>query len=166
MENNLSQIELIPNKCVRSRIKNEYKELGINYKNIKIVCDTEKYNVKIEIYEILKNDKTELFTFIIDGDYPFHPPKFQYNNNPYSHYLKLPSHRFSDHLKKITNKTCLCCSSLCCKYNWSPAIKLKMFIDELNKIQRYKRIIAYKILCDQIKDNYLIDDVDLYSWIN
>ena len=166
--NNTIQIDLIHNKCIKNRIKNEYKELNTIFTNeneISIHNECETNKVIITINKKYTNN-TDNYTFIVDRKYPFHPPIFLFNNNPYSHYLKLPSKRFSDHLKNITNKTCLCCSSLCCKYNWSPAVKLKMFIDEFNKIQRFKRNIVYKILCDQIKDKYLIDDVDLDTWIN
>jgi hypothetical protein len=40
-----------------------------------------------------------------------------------------------------------------------------MFIDELNKIRDYKRNIVYKILSEKIKDKYLIDDIDLDSFL-
>jgi hypothetical protein len=40
-----------------------------------------------------------------------------------------------------------------------------MFIDELDKIRQYKRNIVHKILADKVKDKYLIDDVDLDSYL-
>jgi len=118
--------------------------------------------VTITLIEKKHNDN---YSFIINRQYPFHSPRFCYNNQPYSYYLKFISQRFTEYLKKFTNKGCLCCSSLSCKYNWSPAIKLKMFIDELNKIREYKRNIVYKILSEKIKDKYLIDDIVLDSFL-
>lgn len=163
-ENEL-QIDLITHKCLKSRIRNEYKELSKKYENIKILWDDETKNVLIEIQDIIKDDEKDIFKFIVVEDYPFHSPNFYYNNKPYSHYLGIPSQRFSELLKKFVNKTCLCCSSLACKYNWSPGVKLKMFIDELNKLRQYKRNIVHKILADKVKDKYLIDDVDLDSFL-
>lgn len=163
-ENEL-QIDLISSKCLKARIKNEYKELSKKYENIKLLWDDETKNVLIEIQDIIKDGEKDIFKFIVVQDYPFHSPNFYYNNNPYSYHLKLPSQRFSELLKKFVNKTCLCCSSLACKYNWSPGVKLKMFIDELNKLRQYKRNIVYKILADQVKDKHLIDDVDLDSFL-
>jgi hypothetical protein len=166
MENNDTQIDLIGTTCLKSRIKNEYKDLSKIYNNVKILWDFELNNVVIEIQEVVKEDaSTDTFTFVVDRTYPFHSPKFHFNNNPYSHYLRIPSQRFSQHLKRFTNKSCLCCSSLACKYNWSPAVKLHMFIAELDKIRQYKRNIVYKLLADQVKDKYLIDDVDLDSYL-
>jgi len=163
-ENEL-QIDLITHKCLKARIKNEYKELSKKYKNIKIVWNEELNNVVIEIDQLFNDNNMEKFTFAVDRNYPFHSPKFHYNNEPYSHYLRMPSQRFSELLKKIVYKKCLCCSSLACKYNWSPAVKLHMFIAELDKIRQYKRNIVYKLLADQVKDKYLIDDVDLDTYL-
>ena len=174
--NNIEQIELIASKCLKSRIKNEYKELSKDYNNIRILWDPELNNVVIEIQKVITPLRitnaqsvsplsTDTFTFVVDRTYPFYSPKFYYNNEPYSHYQKMPSQRFSQHLKRFTNKSCLCCSSLSCKYNWSPAVKLHMFIAELDKIRQYKRNIVYKLLADQVKDKYLIDDVDLDSYL-
>ena len=169
--NNTSQLELldsIKETCLKNRIKNEYKELvnlytsTTNKYEIYVSYDPTISQVTITLFETKYNNE---YTFIVDKKYPFHPPTFHFNNQPYSHYLKLPSQRFSEYLKKITNKVCLCCSSLSCKYNWSPGIKLKMFIDELNKIRQLKRNIVYKILAEKIKDKYLIDDVDLDSFL-
>jgi hypothetical protein len=165
MENNDTQIDLIGSKCLKSRIKNEYKDLSKIYNNVKILWNSELNNVVIEIQKVINDDSTDTFTFVVDRTYPFHSPKFHFNNNPYSHYLRIPSQRFSQHLKRFTNKSCLCCSSLACKYNWSPAVKLHMFIAELDKIRQYKRNIVYKLLADQVKDKYLIDDVDLDSYL-
>jgi hypothetical protein len=162
---NVEQIDLIGSKCLKSRIKNEYKELSKIYNNIRILWDPELNNVIIEIQKVIKDDSTDTFTFVVDRTYPFHSPKFHFNNNPYSHYLRMPSQRFSQHLTTFTKKACLCCSSLACKYNWSPAVKLHMFIAELDKIRQYKRNIVYKLLADQVKDKYLIDDVDLDSYL-
>jgi len=167
MNNNISQIELINEKCLKNRIKNEYNELMNLYVNsnkydIFIHYDPIITNVTVTIIQKLNNDE---YTFIVDRTYPFYPPRFYFNNQPYSYYLKMPSQKFSEYLKKFTNNSCLCCSSLSCKYNWSPAIKLRMFIEELNKIRQHKRNIVYKLLAEQIKYKYLIDDVDLDSFL-
>jgi hypothetical protein len=165
--NNITQIESIKESCLKNRIKNEYKELANIYtkdNNYEIFISYDSLTSKVTVSLIEKNYNNE-YTFIVDKNYPFESPVFRLNNQPYSHFLKFLSQRFTEHLKKFTKKSCLCCSSLSCKFNWSPAIKLKMFIDESKIIRQYKRNIVYKILADQIKDKYLIDDVDLDSFI-
>jgi hypothetical protein len=168
MIDDISQIDLrFKYPCLTTRIKNEYNEL------VKFYDVPNKYEIFITYDNILNNATITLieknfnnkYSFIIDKKYPFNPPIFHFNNQPYSHYLKLPSKRFADFLKIFTNKSCLCCSSLSCKYNWTPAIKLRMFIKELNQIRQFKRNIVYKIASDKIKETYLIDDIDIESFI-
>jgi hypothetical protein len=162
MNENELQIDLIIHRCLKTRIKHEYKDLCNIYKNNTILL---LYNSETRKVTITINHVSDMYTFIINEMYPFYSPLFYFNNEPYSHYLRVPSQRFSEHIKKYTGKVCFCCSSLSCKYNWSPAVKLRMFIDELNKIRQHKRNAAYKILADKIKDNYLIDDIDLDSFL-
>ena len=160
------QIESIKEKCLKSRIMHEYKELSKIYEtgNIIVLYNNEQKQIIITINHNT-NELIETHTFIIDKSYPFSPPQYYYNNHCYLFYLRLPSQKFQRLLKKIYNKNCLCCTSLYCKYNWSPAIKLKIFIDEMNKIRQYKRNIVYKLLCDQIKETYLNDDIPIESFI-
>lgn len=172
--NNTTQLELIETikeTCLKNRIKNEFKELVSLYTNTTNTTNNDNYELFISydptISEVIitlfeKNYNNE-YTFIVNKKYPFQPPTFRFNNKPYSYYLNLPSEKFAKQLKQFTNKSCFCCSSLSCKYNWSPGIKLKMFIDELNQIRHHKRNIVYKLLVEKIKYKYLIDDIDLDS---
>ena len=157
------QIESIKDKCLKSRIMHEYRELSKTYHNIIILYKEEKL---IEMTITSKTNNTnEIHTFVIDKKYPFSPPIYHYNNHSYLHYLSLPSPKFVNVLKTLYNKSCLCCTSLYCKYNWSPAIKLHIFIDELSKIKKYKRNIVYKLLCDQIKRIFLNDDIPIERFL-
>ena len=164
--NNELQIESIKEKCLKSRLMHEYKELSTIYTcdNIIVLYNNEQKNIVITINHKI-NDIMEIHTFVIDKKYPFDPPKYYYNNKFYLIYLSLPSQKFQQLLKQIYNKDCLCCTSLYCKYNWSPGIKLKMFIDEMNKIRQCKRNIVYKLLCDQIKQTYLNDDIPIECFL-
>ena len=164
--NNELQIELITEKCLKSRIMHEYKELSKTYAvdNITVLYNNEQTQIKITINHKI-NEIMEIHTFVIDKKYPFGPPHYYYNNQCYLFHLRMPSQKFTNILKSIYGKVCLCCTSLYCKYNWSPAIKLNMFINELNKIRQYKRNIVYKLLCDQIKNAYLIDDIQIECFL-
>jgi ubiquitin-protein ligase len=172
-DNELEFLELSIHKRIKTRITREYKELTNIYmndkndrqNNVSLIYDDELKIYKITIIENLDDGIKNVYIFTFDSNYPFYSPKFQFNNEPYSHYLKIPSERFSEHLKKFTNKSCLCCSSLICKNNWSPAITFKMFINELNRVKKYKRNVVYKMLSDQIKNKYLIDDIEIDAFL-
>jgi hypothetical protein len=164
------QIESIKEKSLKSRITHEYNELSRIYTsdNITVLYNTQQKQNTITITITINrfvNEMMETHTFVVDKKNPFVPPIYHYNDRCYSHYLNLPSQKFQNILKSIYNKDCLCCSSLNCKYNWSPAIKLNMFINELNKIRQYKRNIVYKLLCDRIKQKYLNDDIPIENFL-
>jgi hypothetical protein len=164
--NNEIQIGLITEKCLKTRIAREYKELSkiYNVDNIIVLYNNEQKQIIITINNNI-HEIMETHTFVIDKTYPFVPPLYHYNDRRYSYYLNLPSQKFKNIFKTIYKKDCLCCNSLNCKYNWSPAIKLNMFINELNKIRQYKRNIVYKLLCSQIKYTYLNDDIPIESFL-
>jgi ubiquitin-protein ligase len=153
-------------KCIKNRLLREYTDLYKIYPNsIIFIYYNEKlkninFSIRIDEKNIINN-----YTFIIDKKYPFYPPKILFNNKPYSNLLKLPSQRFMIILQKLLNNNCLCCKSLDCKFNWSPAITLNTIINDISKNRRIKRTIVIYILQTQIKNKYLIDDIDLFSFI-
>ena len=59
-------------------------------------------------------------------------------------------------LKKIKDQDCLCCHSINCSANWSPAIKLNRIIGEINNTLKFKRDIINLLLADKIKIRYNI----------
>lgn len=162
-----TDIDNIPYKALKFRIKNECKDLCNYYFDKKFFFSykifTQNENENFVIQFIIHKDKYE---FILDKKYPFYPPKIVFNDMPYSQFLKLPSFRYQEMIMKMTNKNCLCCSSFNCKYNWGPAIKLHMIIKEIDKIRNYKRIIAYWILIKSIKQKYCIEVLDIESYIH
>ena len=68
-------------------------------------------------------------------------------------------------LRKYKNKDCLCCDSYDCFDNWSPAIKLSSIVDEIKNIVQFKKAITHILLADKIKKKYLIDDIDINSYL-
>jgi hypothetical protein len=165
-EPNKNAIASIKIKCIKSRLTREYKDIYTKYPN-SIIYIYNNEELKQVSFSIRIDEGTNLqnYVFIIDSKYPFHPPRLVYNERPYFDFLKLQSHRFGDYLKKLFNKNCLCCASLDCKYNWSPGVNLSMMINDVGKMRSYKRGIIRAILIDQIKDKYLIDDIDILTYI-
>lgn len=164
----LSQFKAI---SLRKRLKNELDRMYANYDQIDIEI-TEKDDPRVNIYKIEKgltddDDRLQTYGFIVTRDYPFRPPKIFFQNRPYIDFLKTRyiSKSGSDIFKKVTGHNCFCCSSVNCSDNWSPGITLEKIIEEIQFIKRKKRDIVNKIIADKIKARYLIDDIDLDSWL-
>ena len=142
------------------RVTREYHELSKIYSDIDIF-----YNFKKDLITFIIYVKNNEYKFIMNCDYPFIPPDIYYNNKTYAFFLKMASNRFVNMLMNLTNKSCLCCESFSCRDKWSPCIMLNDVITEINKNRRYKKCIVINILINQIKDKYLINDIDIRSYI-
>ena len=165
-ELNQKSIESCDIKCIKTRLKRESSDLCKQYPNSIVYIDYDAKNKIVKfVIKIDEGTKFQKYTFLIDNKYPFNPPRIIYNNNPYSELLRSPSIRFNIYLEKVFNKKCLCCSSLNCKYNWSPGINLSMIINDINKMRNIRRIIIKNILIDQIKDNYLNPDIVILEYL-
>ena len=155
----------------RKRLKNELDRMYANYDQID-VDETEKGDAKVTVYKIEKgmtenDDKLQTYGFIITRDYPFRSPVIFFQNRPYIDFLKSRyiSKTEIDVFKKITGLNCFCCSSVNCCDNWSPGITLDKIIVEIQFFKKKKRDIVNKIIADKIKVRFLIDDIDLDSWL-
>jgi len=152
------------NTAIRSRLKREITNMYALFNTI-ILNINEKNELIVTISEVI-NDKKQKYKFIISNHYPFSCPQIFFQNKPYRdfltfNYLKEQSVLF----KKITGKGCFCCHSFICNNNWSPAITLNLIIREINDIKKQRRNFINKILTDKIKFKYLIDDIDIESWL-
>jgi hypothetical protein len=164
--NELNKVEI--QKCVgflQKRILREYSDIFNEFTNSCIYVTFNEQTNSITIIVNCNDNKIQSYMFIIDKKYPFSSPKIYYNNKPYKSLLEIPSARFRNYLQKITNKNCLCCYSLDCKNNWSPGVTLKLIITDINKNINYKKMIIIAILIDQLKEKYLIDDIDILTYI-
>ena len=73
--------------------------------------------------------------------------------------------KYRELLQKMSGLECLCCNNILCKDRWSPSITLIKIINEVNLFRIYKKNIIYKIMADKVKEKYLIQDIDLDSWL-
>jgi len=144
IEMNKDQIELIKMKGLRNRIKNECNILYKQYHNVLIEFDIEK-NITIKAVEFT-NTNAITYKFLITHLFPFYPPKIFVNNLSYLNILKMTGEYEKNTLKKIIGQDCLCCHSLNCSVNWSPAIKLYNIIDEIKNTLKIKRDIVNLLL--------------------
>ena len=140
------------------RIANDCKKLYEKYPNF--VLSNNSGNVVLIVTENEEN-----YGFIFKNTYPFQPPKIYYNCESYLDLLRITNNDERKILRKYKNKDCLCCDSYDCFDNWSPSINLTIIIDEIKSIVKFKKAIVHILLADKIKKKYLIDDIDINSYL-
>jgi len=97
------------------------------------------------IFDIILNEKYP-FNILLNfpKEYPFRPPSVKINNNDY---IKILADIQGNNCN-IRKEKCLCCSTLCCRYNWGPKIDLMDIINEifsnLNMLINPMKDILYK----------------------
>jgi len=161
----LTQLETFKSTHIVRRVKREYSQLILDYDNIDIEINDDNQVIitirkKSEIYDQLNTNH-----FILSKHYPFHPPKIFVNNKHYCKFLMLPSERFTKVFHYINGPKCFCCSSITLNHNWSPALTINNILKEIEILRKYKYEIVIKLLADNIKNKYLIMDIDLDSYL-
>lgn len=155
-------LESIQPISLRKRIKGEFFRMEFLYDKINIIKEDGK--IIFEVEKTYKNQKKIIYKFVISIHYPYKPPDLYINNKNYGQYLRCPN-KFLNVLKYISNIECFCCSSCTCPGNWTPSITLKYIIEESEYNSKIKHNIMIKIFLDQIKDKYLISDINLDCWL-
>jgi len=155
--NSLLALNNVSSSVVRKRISAELKTLINTYTHIHITSNNELESIVLHIHDNNITSQYNEFSFIIPNTYPFQPPKVKLNEDDYINLLKINSYNKSKIIQKLTCKTCLCCNTIICKDNWSPALT---FIDIITEIKHHLKIID-KILLQLSFDKFkllLCDD--------
>jgi ubiquitin-protein ligase len=150
---------------IKKRLKKEIDKMYPNHAQIDVEIN-ENGKIEVTVFDIL-DDKLQKYGFIITDNYPFTAPKIFFQSRPYIEFLKMTNYhlKLSGIFKKVTKKDCFCCTSINCSDNWSPGLTLEKIIAEILQIKKQKRDLVNKIIADKIKLRYLIDDIDLDSWL-
>ena len=143
-----------------STILYEYEHVNINKNND---------NINIEIFEN-KNKNNNKITLIIDQNFPFNLDYVFINNTPYENYIKLSHNKYIKHpyinlyntLYNLYNNILKCNLNI---NNWTACCALKKTIDQIINIIDLKDKIKYYRLVNKIKDKYLIEDIDIFSYL-
>tara|TARA_B100000795_G_C22404725_1_gene288494 strand:+ start:131 stop:520 length:390 start_codon:yes stop_codon:yes gene_type:complete len=125
----------------------------INDNEAYVLCDNIIPNIEI------------VLTLKFKIDYPFKPPDVYLNNINIIEYFR-SSRLFYDDLQKITERKCLCCHNLLCKFQWGPTLSTIDIINEIYCIFRTKIRLVERYLCKKITDKYLkgvSDHVRIYE---
>jgi len=165
-EEHLLALENIPYKPIKKRIIRELEKLDEKCSLISIESDiNDKDGTLKPVINILDNENNFIYSIILDSCYPFKPPNVRVNFKPYYEFLQIRFLPFSENLRKIHKINCLCCSTITCSVNWTPAFTTNDIIEEIRKFKGYKRNLINKLLADKIKFKYLVDDINLDCWL-
>jgi ubiquitin-protein ligase len=166
-EDILKTLEIIPFNTVKKRIARELQNLDENCSLISIEVDKndkDKSGHVKPVINIYDNSNGLIYSLTLDVNYPFRPPNVKINYIPYYEFLRIKFLPFTENLKKIYKINCLCCSTITCSANWTPAYTTNHLIEEIRTYKSYKRNLLNKLFADKIKVKYLIDDIDLDCW--
>lgn len=148
----------LPNGAYIKRITHDCKKLYTHYPNLTILNNSGK--LEIGVYE-----DGEKYSFVFNNGYPFTHPQIYYNDACYLKLLRINSLEEKKIVMKYRKKDCLCCDSYYCSNNWSPALNLNIIVDEIKNIVQFKKTMVEILLADKIKEKYLIDDIDINSYL-
>ena len=170
---NLSQTQLlalenIHSGPVKKRIAREFENFDGYCSLISIdneFNESSNYDKQKYIVNILDNKNGLIYSITVTNTYPFKPPSVKINFRPYQEFLKISSPTFSQQLRKIHKINCLCCATITCGDNWSPAYSINNLIEEIRRLKGYKRDLINKLLADKIKLKHLLTDIDLDCWL-
>lgn len=103
-----------------------------------------------------------IITISLDDNYPFRPPKnIKVNGHNYLSLLSIDQTK----LKFIGLKGCLCCKSITCSKSWSPSVKIKLILQEIEQNMNLKKKIVNTLLSKKICQKYLIDDINISQYL-
>ena len=144
------------------RIAHECEKLYEYYPNLVLSYNSDK--IELVVTETIDNTKHN-YGFTFSNTYPFTAPQIYYNGESYIELLKLKNKDEQNIVRKYKNKDCLCCDSYFCSNNWSPSLTLIIIIGEIKNIIKFKRDIMNILFADKLKKKYLIDDIDINSYL-
>ena len=120
------------------------------------------------IQKIQKKYEVEpLLNFKINKLYPFRPPIVKYFDKHIQNIYRILLHNEFDELVKTSKycvmckKTdcnscyCLCCTTLVCKNNWGPLVKLSDVLHEFKKYIDIKCRLVERIHCRKVQTRYI-----------
>lgn len=85
--------------------------------------------------------------------YPFEAPQvFLFDKSLKEIYA---THLYNEFREMVTDKSCLCCSSILCRSNWGPILKINDILNEFYKFIGYKVRMVERIHCRKIQEKYI-----------
>ena len=168
VKNNNKRLETFTSYCAGKRIKRELDNMYKIYDDIIVEFiqgkTIEEDFLNIYVYETI-NNKRICYKFNVGINYPFRCPTINLNKHKYKQLLCTKTMYETINLKKHFDKDCLCCTSITCSVNWSPGNTLCDLINEIKYFKNIKKSLVFKIFIKYIKLKYLIEDIDIDSFL-
>jgi ubiquitin-protein ligase len=143
------------------RVNNEYKLLHNTYDEVTYDDNNTSPSFNQNRIKITVKLDKNILAFTFNNDYPFKPPKMTINNIDSGKCYKISNFIMLNELKRIYNNKCLCCETIMCPHNWSPAHRLTKIINEYNKnkiIIKYLRNYYWLLKINKLHD-YMLPDL-------
>jgi ubiquitin-protein ligase len=122
----------------RKRISAELKLFINKFGSINLSFTTDSDSLILTIVDNNITPQFNTFAFVVPNDYPFRPPIVIINGQNYTNLIKMNNREKLNVLKSLTNRSCLCCNTITCYDNWSPALT---FIDIISEVNNNLRLI-------------------------
>jgi len=149
----------VKTRGISNRINGEIANL---FNQVNFVS-SERKKTGISIKVIKENNTYELD---LQKDYPFKPPvNIRFNGIDYKKGLFYYSEKEQKILKKNYHMECLCCNTLLCGTNWTPACNISHIINEVDKIIKIQNEVLIISLCDEIREKYLCTFAELEKYL-
>ena len=148
--------------CIK-RCNAEMLELYENYSHLINVIKLHLH--KNEVHFIIEKHNGTVLKFLLSNKYPFQEPKLLINNNYYNmNILRNPSSAKINNFLKKYKINCMCCSTIICDKNWSPAYRIENVLDEIKQVNIVKRYVKHYLIIDDIcrMKNIHTDTIGMY----
>jgi hypothetical protein len=117
-----------------------------------------------EVHFIIEESDGKVLKFILPERYPFREPKLMINDQYYKNSILInPTCERINKFLKINKVDCMCCSSIICDKNWSPAYRIENVLFEIAQVKVIKNYIKHYLILDDIccKKNIHTDTIGM-----
>ena len=101
-----------------------------------------------------ENKKTLQVKFIISPEYPFRPPEVTVGKYNYKTLLTKPPYIKQSYMENVAGITCMCCSTIICRNNWSLHYNISNILQEIKTFWNLKKKFIEFFHCRKIIDKY------------
>jgi hypothetical protein len=134
-------------------ISNRINSEIINLFNQTDYVSSERKGTSVLI-KVIKGEN--IYEFAFQKDYPFKPPiNIKFNGDIYKKSLFNHCEKYRKILKNKYHMECLCCNTVLCGTNWTPACNSSHIINEMDKITKIQKEVIIILVCDEIREKYL-----------